>query len=72
MNRWKNVAMWSSLLIGFIPLVVDSLGFYDIDIMLPDNWESLVKAGLALLVGFGILNNPTTQNKGFFDDKSKD
>ncbi len=67
MNRWKNYGLWAAIL-AFIPLLVDALKVYNIDIILPGNYDELTKAILGILVLAGILNNPTTQNRGFFDD----
>jgi uncharacterized membrane protein len=65
--RWKNYGLWAAIL-AFIPLLVDALKVYNIDVILPGNYDELTKAILGILVLAGILNNPTTQNRGFFDD----
>jgi len=67
MKRFKNYGLWVSVF-AFIPLVVEALGTYDINIILPGNYGKLVQAFLGILVLAGILNNPTTENKGFLDD----
>ncbi|MFW9973100.1 MAG: holin [Candidatus Odinarchaeota archaeon] len=67
MKRFKNYALWLAIL-GFIPMLADSLGVYDINVILPGNYDNLVKALLGILVLAGILNNPTTENKGYSDD----
>jgi len=66
-KKLRNYALWAAVL-GFVPLVVDSLGVYDINVVLPGNYDGLVKAFLSILVLAGILNNPNTENKGFLDD----
>lgn len=64
MKRIKNYAFWVSLFaygalfIQLTKLNVD-MGQYDL----------AVKIILGLLGLFGIINNPTTDNKGFSDDK---
>lgn len=71
-NRWKNYALWASIL-AFIPLLLEGLEVYNVHAVLPPNYDVLVKAFLGILVLAGIINNPTTENKGFKDDeKSKD
>lgn len=67
-KRFKNYGLWFAVL-AFIPLVVDSLQVYDINIILPANYDILIKALLGIFVLAGILNNPMTENKGFKDDK---
>ena len=67
LNRFKNYGLWAAIL-AFIPLLVDSLKVYEINVILPGNYEGLVKAFLGILVLAGILNNPVTENKGFLDD----
>jgi len=66
--RWRNYGLWFSILM-FIPLLADALKVYDISIVLPGNYDKLVTALLGIFVLAGILNNPTTKNKGYFDDK---
>jgi len=63
-NRFKNIGLWISIF-AFIPLLADGLG-YDI---LPNNYEEIVKSFLDILVIAGILNNPSSNNPGFMDDK---
>jgi uncharacterized membrane protein len=47
----------------------DALGFYHINFELPGNYDKLVVGLLGILVLAGIVNNPTTENKGFGDDQ---
>jgi len=65
--RWKNYGLWASIL-AFIPLLADALETYNISIVLPGNYDKLVIALLGILVLAGIINNPTSKNKGYFDD----
>jgi len=69
-KRFRNYGLWIAIL-SFIPLLVDSLKVYDINIILPSNYDNLVKGLLSILVLSGILNNPTTDNRGFRDDKER-
>lgn len=70
-NRWKNYGLWAAIL-AFIPMLLDSLKVYDISFILPNNYEGLATAILGILVLAGILNNPTTVDKGFLDDDPED
>jgi uncharacterized membrane protein len=38
---------------------------------LPENYEEATRAFLWILVMLGLVNNPTTVNKGFLDDKEE-
>lgn len=64
MSRLKNYGFWASTL-AFIPMVMKSLG---VDVV-PDQYNELINAILTILVFLGIISNPTTQNKGYMDDK---
>lgn len=68
MKRYKNYGLWLSAL-SFIPFLADGLKVYDINLILPGNYDALVKAFLGILVLAGVISNPTTANKGFLDDK---
>jgi len=70
-NRLKNYGLWSSLF-AFIPIFLEGIKIYNINIILPNNYDIIVKALLGVLVLAGILNNPTTDNKGFGDDKGNE
>lgn len=63
-NRFKNYGLWLAIL-AFIPLLLEALGLN----VLPKNYNELITSLLGILVLAGILNNPTTENKGFLDDK---
>lgn len=67
-NRFKNYALWVSIF-AFIPIMAVSLLDYNIHLILPGNYDKLVLAILGLLNLLGLINNPTTENKGFADDK---
>lgn len=63
MNRWRNYGLWVSIL-AFIPVLLNALGIK----LLPENYEVIVNALLGVLVLAGVINDPTTENKGYFDD----
>lgn len=64
-SRFKNYGLWVSIA-ALIPMVLKG---FNIDI-LPDNYQEVINAVLAILVMLGIISNPTTDNKGFIDDKT--
>lgn len=64
-NKWKNYGLWAAIA-ALIPILVQSLGVYDINILLPDNYEQLVATILNILVLAGIISNPSI-GKGFKD-----
>lgn len=68
-NRWKNSAMWISL-VSLVFLVLTKLGI-DVPLITQKAVEDVVVAIVGILVVLGILNNPTTENQGFFDDKQQ-
>lgn len=63
-NRFKNYGLWiaiASLCALFLPKV------FNIPIDLGE-WKTFVDAILSILVIFGVINNPTTDNSGYSDD----
>lgn len=64
MNRWKNKGLWLSIF-AFIALMAKTFNLFEI----PANYDELVNMFLGILVGLGILSNPTTENTGYLDDK---
>jgi uncharacterized membrane protein len=67
MARFKNYALWAGIL-GFIPIIADSLEVYNIHVILPGNYDKLVIGVLGLLTLAGVINNPSSGN-GFKDEK---
>ena len=67
LSRFKNYGLWVSIF-ALIPLVLQGFG---VDV-LPGNYEEIVVALLGVLVTAGILNNPTSENTGYLDDKTKE
>jgi phi LC3 family holin len=69
-NRGTLIALGSQLII-----IISILYFYLMGEIIPvglvANLILLGGAVLVILTTLGILNDPTTQNKGFKDDKSK-
>jgi uncharacterized membrane protein len=63
-SRLRNKAFIFSV-IGFVMLLIKTFTNYQ----LPEDIDILVNTGLSILVGAGILNDPTTENSGFGDDK---
>jgi uncharacterized membrane protein len=67
MTRFKNYALWVAVF-AFIPILADSLEVYNINLILPGNYDNLVIGFLGILVLAGFLNNPSN-GTGFKDDK---
>lgn len=65
MSRFKNYGFWVSIA-ALVPLVLNGFGVK----VLPDNYNEIVTAILSILVMAGVLNNPTTENKWYLDDKA--
>lgn len=63
-KRLKNYGLWVSV-IALIPMILELFG---VDVM-PEKFAELGNGILAVLVMAGIINNPTTETKGFLDDK---
>ena len=61
--RLKNYGLWISVA-SLAFMVVQNSGLQ----ITPEQWNSYVNAILTVLVLAGIINNPTTDNKGFGDD----
>ena len=62
-QRIRNYGLWVSFA-SLVLLVVQAFGVR-IDV---GKYNDVVNAILTLLVSFGIINNPTTENKGYGDD----
>lgn len=63
-SRLRNKAFILSV-IAFIVLMIKTFT----KIELPSNFDTLVDMALTILTALGIVNNPTTENTGFLDDK---
>jgi uncharacterized membrane protein len=64
MSRFKNYGLWVSIF-ALVPMVLEACNVR----ILPANYDTIVNTLLGILVVAGILNNPTTENKGYLDDK---
>lgn len=71
MSRFKNYGTWVSL-ISAILLAVQAIGVL-VGFTLEDSKINAIMVAvnmiLGVLVALGILSNPTTENKGYGDDK---
>jgi uncharacterized membrane protein len=67
-SRLKNYALWVSVA-AFIGMMLQNFGLFTKLGLTNDTYSQLVNALLGVLVLAGILNNPTTLNSGFLDDK---
>ena len=65
-SRFKNYGLWVSIA-ALIPLLLSAVGVN----IVPDKYNEIVHLILAILVALGILNNPTTEVKGYFDDSEE-
>lgn len=67
LKRWRNAGLYISL-VSFIPVLLECLGIK----VLPEQMgviKDVLMAIISLLVLLGILNDPTTINRGYSDDK---
>lgn len=62
--RLRNYGLWISLG-SLIFMIIQEFGVQ----ITPEKWELYVNSILSILILLGIVNNPTTQNKGFGDDE---
>lgn len=62
-KRLRNYGLWVSVA-SLVLLLLNSFGV----VIDESKYNGIVNAILAILVLLGILNNPTTENKGFGDD----
>jgi uncharacterized membrane protein len=64
MNRLRNYGLWVSVA-SLAFMLFQEVGFQ----ITPDKWEVYVNSILGILILLGIINNPSTENKGFLDDR---
>ena len=57
-SRWKSKVVWASILATILTLL-GNLGLYEAVGITQAPLQHVVDAVLALLVAFGVLNNPT-------------
>lgn len=65
-SRMRNYGLWVALA-SFVLLMLQNFGV-NVDV---GRYEEAVNAFLVLMVTIGLINNPTTETKGFGDDKEK-
>lgn len=63
-SRFKNYGLWVSLL-ALVPMILQAFGVK----VVPEEYQAIVNTVLGVLVALGVLNNPTTESKGYLDDK---
>ncbi|WP_044640957.1 phage holin [Risungbinella massiliensis] len=62
-QRLRNYGLW----IAVASLVLMVLRAFGIDLV-EEQYDSIVDSILGILVLLGIINNPTSNNQGFWDD----
>ena len=63
-SRFKNYGLWLSLF-SFIGILLNAFGVN----FVPEEYTQITNAILAVLIAAGIISNPTTEAKGYLDDK---
>ena len=61
-TRLKSWAVWLSVL-GAVGVILNALGLFEAWGITSDGWQNIITAVGSILVGFGILNNPTDKEK---------
>lgn len=62
-SRLKNYGLWISVA-SLVFMIIQNSGLQ----ITPEQWNAYVNAILTVLILAGIINNPTTDKKGFGDD----
>ena len=57
-TRLKSWAVWLSVL-GAVGVILNALGLFEAWGITSAGWQNIITAIGSILVGFGILNNPT-------------
>ncbi|MBR3767511.1 MAG: hypothetical protein IKL10_04635 [Clostridia bacterium] len=60
-NRWKSWALWLSVL-GAVGVILNATGVFEKIGLTSETWETVINAVGSILIGFGILNNPTNKS----------
>lgn len=68
-KKIRNYGLWVAVLSLFVPEVVTALHTYNINLVLPQNYQTLVDYSLKILVVLGILSNP--ESGKWFKDTEK-
>lgn len=66
LSRFKNYGLWVSIA-ALVPLVLNATGVK----VVPEDYNQIVNAILAILVAAGVISNPATEAKWYLDDKAK-
>ena len=61
-TRLKSWAVWLSVLCA-VGVIHNSFGLFEAWGITSDGWQNIITAIGSILVGFGILNNPTDKEK---------
>ena len=61
--RYKSWAMWLSIF-GALGVILNAVGVFEKIGINNEAWDVIINAVGSILIGFGILNNPT--NKSYF------
>ncbi len=61
-TRLKSWAVWVSIL-GAVGIILNALGLFDRWGITSQGWQDIITAVGSILVGFGILNNPTDKGR---------
>lgn len=66
-SRFQNYGLWISIF-ALIPLILHAVGIE----VVPEEYQNIVNALLGILVGLGLISNPTTASKWYLDDQNKE
>lgn len=61
-NRLKSWAVWLSIA-GAVWVILSAFGLPERWGITNDMWNTVLNAAGAILIGFGVLNNPTTPDR---------
>ena len=64
--RFKNYGLWVSIL-ALIPLLLNAVGIE----VVPEQYQLIANSILTIVVALGVISNPTTTSKWFYDDETK-
>lgn len=67
-KRLKNKALWVSI-IAFLGMLLGNYGLYEGLGLTAESFQNIANALLSIFVIAGIIQDPTTNNCGFKDDK---
>ena len=67
LSRFKNYGLWVSIF-SLAPMVLELFGVE----VVAEQYQPIVNTILAILVGLGIVSNPSTSSKWYLDDEKKE